>query len=254
MKVGGIVDLSTKDIPEKVCLVIFITGCNLKCGYCHNKHLLLFNAGKEIDTNKLIEQIRSNNLVNSISITGGEPSLSPKIVNFCKKVSEMNKYISIDTNGTNPEIIKNIHPYIDRIALDLKAPLNQKKYEKIVNIPVNLKKILKSFKFVNKKSSIDFEVRTTYVKGLLKPKDIHKILKFLKKEIFRGRYVLQQYQYSEGVGPEYKDKFQKTQHSDLYEILKPFGNRNLPFEIYIRDDVVGYMSLKKVIEMANEEL
>ncbi|GAH12395.1 unnamed protein product, partial [marine sediment metagenome] len=40
MRVGGIVDISTKDIPNKSAMVIFTVGCNLSCGFCHNKYLL----------------------------------------------------------------------------------------------------------------------------------------------------------------------------------------------------------------------
>ena len=40
MLVGGIIDISTKDIPHRVAMVIFTNGCNFKCVFCHNKHLL----------------------------------------------------------------------------------------------------------------------------------------------------------------------------------------------------------------------
>jgi pyruvate formate lyase activating enzyme len=254
MKVGGIVDISTKDIPGKVCLVIFTVGCNFNCEFCHNKHLLLHDAGKNIDDEQLINQIKNNSLVNSLSITGGEPSLQPEIINFIDKVAKLNKYISIDTNGTNPEFVKRILPFIDRVALDLKAPLNQKKYEQVSNSFVNSKNIINTFEILKNNESFDFEIRTTYVKPLLDKKDIYDIIKFLENENFGGTYVIQQYQYSEGVGKEYKDKFQKTTHSDIYHLLEPYAKKSFPFEIYVRDDIVGYMSLEKIVKMASEEL
>jgi pyruvate formate lyase activating enzyme len=254
MKIGGTVEISTKDIPGKVCMVIFTIGCNFHCEFCHNKHLLLQDAGKNIDDEKLINLIKNNSLVNSLSITGGEPSLQPEIINLIEKVAKMNKYISIDTNGTNPEFIKRILPFIDRVALDLKAPLNQKKYERISNSFVNLKSIINTFEILKNNKSIDFEIRTTYVKGLLDQKDIHDIIKFLENRNFRGTYVIQQYQYSEGVGEEFKDKFKEMTHSDIYQVIEPYAEKSLPFEIYVRDDIVGYMSLEKIVELANEEL
>ena len=52
--------------------------------------------------------------------------------------------------------------------------------------------------------------------------------------------MLQQYQFSEGVGNDLKDKFEKPQHVILIDILKPYQQVSLPFKIFIRDDVVGY--------------
>ena len=46
-----------------------------------------------------------------------------------------------------------------------------------------------------------------------------------------------------GVGIEYKDKFRTPTHDLLLNILKPYKFLELPFEIYLRDNVVGYCSL-----------
>lgn len=45
MRIGGIIDISTMDIPNKSSMVIFTVGCNLNCEFCHNKHLLPLGAG-----------------------------------------------------------------------------------------------------------------------------------------------------------------------------------------------------------------
>ena len=90
---------------------------------------------------------------------------------------------------------------------------------------------------------IQFEIRTTYLENLFTPKDIEEIINFLRKNNFRGIYALQQYQYSNGVGIECKDKFRTPTHDLLLNILKPYKFLELPFEIYLRDNVVGYCSL-----------
>jgi hypothetical protein len=87
---------------------------------------------------------------------------------------------------------------------------------------------------------LDFEIRTTYVSNLMDYNDIHEILDYLRNTSFRGNFVLQQYQFSEGAGNDLKDKFEKPQHAILIEILKPYQQVILPFKIFIRDDVVGY--------------
>ena len=246
MRVGGIVDISTKDIPNKSTMVIFTVGCNLSCGFCHNKYLLHEGVGRDIEVPKLMEQIKSNMLVSSVSISGGEPTLQKDLLELCKETKNVGKYISIDTNGTNPKFITELLPYINRVALDMKGPLNKKRLTKITGNQVNFNSIIETFRVVNNRKNIDFEIRTTYVGKLMKSSDIDKIISFLKKNKFRGIFVLQQYQYSEGVGEDHALEFQKPEHFTLLNILKPYRNMNLPFQIYLRDDVVGYSKIDKL--------
>jgi pyruvate formate lyase activating enzyme len=246
MRVGGIVDISTKDIPNKSAMVIFTVGCNLSCGFCHNKYLLHVGVGRDVGVPELLEQIKSNMLVSGVSISGGEPTLQKDLLELSKEIKNIGKYISIDTNGTNPKSILELLPYINRVALDLKGPLNNKRLFKITGNQVNFNLIIETFRIVNNHEDIDFEIRTTYVENLMKPSDIDKIILFLKKHQFRGNFVLQQYQYSEGVGEEHKQKFQKPEHITLLNILKPYRNMELPFQIYLRDDIVGYSMIDKL--------
>jgi len=248
MRVGGIVDISTKDIPNRSTMVIFTVGCNLSCGFCHNKYLLHKKVGREIEVPKLMEQIKSNMLVSSVSISGGEPTLQKDLLELCKEIKNVGKYINIDTNGTNPKSITELLPYINRIALDMKGPLNNKRLTKIIGNQVNINAIIETFKAVNNREDINFEIRTTYVGNLMKSNDIDKIILFLRKNKFRGIFVLQQYQFSEGVGEENKLKFQKPEHFTLLNILKPYRNMDLPFQIYLRDDVVGFSKIDKLYE------
>ena len=248
MRVGGIVDISTKDIPNKSTMVIFTVGCNLSCEFCHNKYLLHEGVGRDVDVTELMEQIKSNMLVSGVSISGGEPTLQKDLLKLCKEIKNVGKYISIDTNGTNPKYITELLPYINRVALDIKGPLSSKRLNKITGNQVNFNLIIETFKSVNNRKDIDFEIRTTYVGKLMKPNDIDKIILFLRKNKFRGSFVLQQYQYSEGVGEDHKQKFQKPEHITLLNILKPYRNMKLPFHIYLRDDIVGYSMIDKLYE------
>jgi len=246
MRIGGIIDLSTKDIPGKVCMVIFTVGCNFKCRFCHNKHLLVKGAGREYDIQELIKIIKNNNLVNSVSITGGEPTLQSEIVSLCKKIKNLGKYVSIDTNGSQPGIIETLIPYINRVALDLKEPLNKTDYKRIINFKIDPKVIEETFEIINKMKKINFEIRTTYVEKLLNPQDIHQIIEFLRENNFTGTFVLQQYQFSEGVGDEFKDDFYKPEHKTLLEIMEPYLEQELPFKTYIRDDVESYTEIHEI--------
>ncbi len=246
MNIGGIIDISTKDIPNKAAMVIFTKGCNFNCDFCHNKFLLQYNIGKQIKVSDLIKKIKKNLLISSISITGGEPTKQYDLIDLCREISRIGKYISVDTNGSNPEIIKKILPYINRVALDIKAPLIQKRLERVIRKKIDPSLIINTFYLLNKNKRIEFEVRTTYVEELMNPEDIHDIISFLKENKFKGNYVLQQYQYSEGVGKEFKEKLHSPPHLTLLTILKPYKDFNLPFEIYIRDEIVGYCKVSNL--------
>ncbi|MFX1572695.1 MAG: anaerobic ribonucleoside-triphosphate reductase activating protein [Promethearchaeota archaeon] len=246
MKIGGLIDISTKDIPQKSAMVIFTVGCNFQCDYCHNKYLLQPNVGRDYEITELMKTIKTNVLVNGISISGGEPTLQPDLMELCKEINRIGKYISIDTNGSNPEVIKEITPYIDRVALDLKGPMNKEKMEKITGVSVDLNKIIETITFLNQQKELDFEIRTTYVGKLLSPNDFEEILIFLEDNGFTGNFVLQQYQFLEGVGEPFKKVFSKPEHDFLLNLLKPYKNRNFPFQIYLRDEIVGYCSLDEI--------
>jgi len=246
MRIGGIVDISTKDIPEKTSMVIFTIGCNLNCSFCHNKHLLNLEAGRDMEIDEILDHVNSNLLVSWVSVSGGEPTLQKDLIGLCKDIQSIGKSVNIDTNGTNPDIIKKLLPYINRISLDLKGPLNKSKYEHIVDTEIDINYIFKTFKLVNGHENIEFEIRTTYVENLLTPKDIHSIIASLKKNKFRGNFVLQQYQYSEGVGEKYKEIYNIPEHIALLNILKKYRNKKVLFSIFLRDNVVGYKSIDEM--------
>ncbi|MHA1190886.1 MAG: anaerobic ribonucleoside-triphosphate reductase activating protein [Promethearchaeota archaeon] len=252
MRIGGIIDVSTVDIPNKSSMVIFTVGCNLNCEFCHNKYLLTQSAGKDVQISKMIEQIKSNVLANSISITGGEPTLQEDLLLLCQELNRIGKYVSVDTNGTFPNVIKKLLPYIHRIALDLKGSLKKDRVTSITNSDVNIGLIQESFKLINEVNNIDFEIRTTYVEKLMIPNDIHEIIDFLRNNNFHRNFVLQQYQFSEGVGKELKDKFQKPEHATLLNILERYRKLDLPFKIYLRDDKVGYCLFNNLYENSDE--
>jgi hypothetical protein len=61
---------------------------------------------------------------------------------------------------------------------------------------------------------------------------------------------LQQYQYSEGVGEEFKERFNKPEHGLLLELLRPYKDSKLSFQIYLRDEIIGYRSIDKLYNIS----
>jgi len=246
MKIGGFIDISTKDIPNRAAMVIFTCLCNFNCSFCHNKYLLQPNVGKIYSINDLIKRISSNLLVSSVSITGGEPTLQEDLLELCEEIRKIGKYLSIDTNGSDPAMMQVILPYINRVALDLKGPLDENRYEQIAGVHVDIDRILITIEILKNQPELDFEIRTTYAENLLDPEDIAEIFDFLKVIQFKGNFVLQQYQYLDGVGEPFKDAFNKPSHDALIELLKPYKAQSFPFQIHLRDEIVGYKNINEL--------
>ncbi|MDF2880023.1 MAG: anaerobic ribonucleoside-triphosphate reductase activating protein [Clostridiaceae bacterium] len=173
----GIQKTSFVDYPGKISTAFFTAGCNFKCPYCHNGHLVNNQSDLNISEEDAIVYLETRKRsIDAVVISGGEPTLfGIELITFLEKLKELGYLIKLDTNGTNPDIIKIIldKKLVNYIAMDIKSPIA--KYEKVVNANVNLSKIIESIKLI-KNSEIDYEFRTTVTKELLLKNDIIDII------------------------------------------------------------------------------
>ena len=135
MRIGGVVDKSTVDWYGNVSLIVFFAGCNFRCPYCHNSGLIPMDSGEEVDLEYLRQRILINMTpvpeLDSVVLTGGEPTLQAEaVLEVAGLVRELGLKLMLDTNGSVPEAIESILEagLIDRVALDIKAPLNPTDY------------------------------------------------------------------------------------------------------------------------------
>lgn len=173
--IGGLQKSSLIDYPEKISAIIFTQGCNFRCPYCHNPELI--KRSKEVDyqASTILEFLSSRKgKLDGVVITGGEPTLQKDLPEFIRQIKELGFLVKLDTNGTNPEMLKKLldEKLIDYVAMDIKAPIE--KYEDIVCTKVDVQNILKSIEML-KKSKVDYEFRTTVVKSQLSPTDFNRI-------------------------------------------------------------------------------
>lgn len=83
-------------------LAVFIRfkGCNLNCSYCDtqwaNSRDVCYDIMSEID---IIEYILSTKIKN-VTLTGGEPLLQDNISILLEKLSKLDLYVEIETNGS----------------------------------------------------------------------------------------------------------------------------------------------------------
>ena len=191
----GIEPLSLVDLDGMLVCTLFTNGCNFRCPFCQNSNLV-FNQ----DITYLSwEEVKSflklrRKMLDAVCVTGGEPTLYPDLANKLKEIKDLGYFIKLDTNGTNPEMIKALHQkgLIDYVAMDIKNSLA--KYQETIGTElVNLLKIQESIDYL-KNSGIDYEFRTTLVAEFHTEDDIKQIGEWLKGS---KRYFLQIFKDSE---------------------------------------------------------
>ncbi len=129
--------------------VIFLSGCNLRCKYCHNPDTWKMNDGKEMTVNELLEKYEKVKefVPAGITVSGGDPLLQlPFLVEFAKAAKERDIHMCIDTSGgiynplnkTRMELLDQLCQYVDLILLDIKHidDAEHKILTGISNVPV----------------------------------------------------------------------------------------------------------------------
>jgi pyruvate formate lyase activating enzyme len=216
MIIGGLQKFSMIDYPDKLTAIVFTSGCNFRCGYCHNPELVLpekFNPS--LDQNEILEFFKTRiGKLDAISITGGEPTLHADLPQFMKQIKDLGFLVKLDTNGTNIEMLKEIidSKLVDYIAMDIKAPLE--KYEEVIVAKINLEDIKKSIKMIMD-SGIEYEFRTTIVKSQLSVEDLINIGKLIKGA---NIYYLQKFVASKANDEKFLKE--KTYSDEEFEEIK----------------------------------
>lgn len=220
MLIGGIQKLSLVDYPGKTAISLFTIGCNMRCGFCHNRELVVPECFvSSLDLDKVMNFLKSRkDLVEAVVISGGEPCLHPDLPSFIKQVKKLGYLIKLDTNGTKPEMLKQLlnDRLLDFVAMDIKAPL--KNYEKVTNRPIISADIAKSIDLI-KNSGLDYEFRTTIVKSLHRVSDFNKLGRLIASGGKAKRYALQRFQPAKTLDPAYKND-QTLSETDILTIEK----------------------------------
>ena len=132
-KFVGIEKLSLVDYEGKLACTLFTNGCNFKCPFCHNSSLVIKDNYSYIEDEEILSYLQKRTKqLDAVVITGGEPTLMPNLIEKIKEIKKLGYLIKLDTNGSNPEIIKQLveNRLIDYIAMDIKNSLNNYRYRK----------------------------------------------------------------------------------------------------------------------------
>jgi len=221
MKIGGLQKTSLLDYPDTLSAIIWTAGCNFRCPFCYNKKLVLGKT--EIISEETILSFleKRRDVLEGLSISGGEPLLQEDIVDFTEKVKKLNYLIKIDTNGAFPEKLKELidKKLVDYVSMDVKAP--KKKYAQLAGVKIDISKIEQSIDLI-KNEAPDYEFKTTIVPGMLDKKDIVEIAKWLEGS---KQFYLQQFKSdSPLVSSKLNDivPYSKEKLSEMLHEIKPF--------------------------------
>lgn len=162
-RINSIQSLGTLDGPG-VRFVVFMQGCNLRCGCCHNPDTWSLNDGYILTAQELAQQaIRYKSYFGSeggITVSGGEPLLQAEFVTELFRICRMNRINTcLDTSGSIiNDSIKTLLSYTDRVLLDIKytndadyiryvgcsinRPLNFLYHLNKIKIPVTLRQVI----------------------------------------------------------------------------------------------------------------
>ncbi len=220
---GGLEKCTLIDYPGKVACMVYTIGCNFRCPYCHNPELVDETVETKITEKKVLEFLSSRKgMLDGLVITGGEPTIHEGLLRFIKKVKNLGFLVKLDSNGTNPSMLKEAikKKLVDYIAMDIKSTMS--KYSRTVARPVDVVAIRKSIKIIMS-SGIEYEFRTTVIKALIAPEDFHEI----GREI-RGAhgYFLQKFIPTKILNPQFRKKvtYSDEEFKSFQEIMNTYVN------------------------------
>ncbi len=196
MRIYGMEKLSLVDFDGKVACTLFTGNCNFRCGFCHNSPLVLdYKFLPEIDESEVFAYLnKRKGILEGVCISGGEPTLEKDLPLFIEKVKDLGYAVKLDSNGTNPELIKSLfeNGLIDYLAMDIKN--NKEDYAKIIGFDkYDTKKVEKSVDFLLN-GKFPYEFRTTLINEFHKKENVALIGEWIKGA---DKYFLQKFKNSE---------------------------------------------------------
>ncbi|MCF8026714.1 MAG: anaerobic ribonucleoside-triphosphate reductase activating protein [Desulfobacteraceae bacterium] len=164
MRIGGLLKYSLIDYPPQISCVIFTSGCNFHCPYCHNPELAAPGPDtREVSVDTVWEFLGTRGkYLDAVVVSGGEPTLHTDLAEFCRQIRSRGFAIKLDTNGSHPAVIRELirRELVNYIAMDLKTPPDR--YPEAISNHVDPDAIRQSVRVILD-SGVPHEFRTTCV-------------------------------------------------------------------------------------------
>jgi len=122
--------------------VLFFSGCNLRCKYCHNPDTWKLRGGHLTTVEETLRDIRKYRSYlrfsgGGVTITGGEPFVQPEfLVEMLKACKSEGFHTALDTSGyAPPDVARRALSYTDLLILDVKS-INPVVYKDLTGVPL----------------------------------------------------------------------------------------------------------------------
>lgn len=188
MDISGLQKTTLLDFPGKVACTVFLSGCNLRCPFCHNASLVVRPGPALMGDEEFFAFLKKRSgILDGVCITGGEPTLRPELPEFIEKIRALGFPVKLDTNGTNPQMLSQLMDKLDYVAMDIKA--SPSCYMEICGNMDVLDRVRESAALLMN-GTVDYEFRTTCVHPYHDPGAMKQIGQWLSGA---KRYYLQKY-------------------------------------------------------------
>ncbi|MHB8836274.1 MAG: anaerobic ribonucleoside-triphosphate reductase activating protein [Candidatus Methylomirabilia bacterium] len=168
--IKGFLETSFLDWPGRLAAVVFLGGCNFRCPFCHNAELVLEPQRlPSIPLEAVLGRLRAlRGWVDGIVVSGGEPTISPRLPELLRRIRAEGFEVKLDTNGSCPDVLAKLiaRGLVQAIDMDVKAPLEPALYAALAGVPVRVELVRASVDLI-RLSGLPHRFRTTYVPGLL---------------------------------------------------------------------------------------
>ncbi|MGL6250301.1 MAG: anaerobic ribonucleoside-triphosphate reductase activating protein [Billgrantia desiderata] len=159
LPIAGLTQMTTLDYPDHLACVVFLQGCPLRCGYCHNGHMMPPRRSDESEWQAVREFLESRRgLLEAVVFSGGEPTLHNALPTAVREVKAMGFKVGLHTAGTYPARLSRLLPWLDWVGLDVKGRGSD--FDRICGRPGIWQRNSQSLMALLD-GGIDFECRTT---------------------------------------------------------------------------------------------
>lgn len=210
------------DFPERTSCIVWFSGCNMRCAYCHNPQIV---KGKGRGT---VEEVmaflnKRRGLLDGVVLSGGEASAYPGLPDFIREVKKLGYAVKLDTNGLRPDIIADFldQGFLDYIALDYKAPPD--KFKKVTGVE-KYAFFHETLDILCTQDVVPFEVRTTVHTALMNEDDVSHIIRDLDRRSYTGTYYVQNFR-ADNDRPTLGMLSAQKRILDISKLLSPKGYR-----------------------------
>ncbi len=192
--------------------------CNYNCFYCLND---THEDKERLNFGKVVKRIKELN-PKKITITGGEPTLEPRLPEFVKKFIRMGKEVRIISNGSRVGVLSSLP---EEVKLTISIDSLSERYFKMLTSHFTPEQIVRNILYLKE---MGYEVDINIVYNKFNEDEIEPMVKFFVKRgisrffisyVFPRGYALRCYEKIRGSMKKYAKLLKKL--SGMVEINQP---------------------------------